>query len=599
MDRGDKVSFGNKEKGRDFSSQEFKDSMGYMNKVFPYLAEKLGIPKEYQTQILNESKVMFQLPDKDKRDLPIPYGEIIIKNARNQMNQKWKIAASDLGKGGNAFEKDKVLVDILKGLKNASSVFDVIETMSDAYKVVKAKVQDKGFMLNSLKAQFGPNAAVDALFGYYGQAMLGDYSKKKEHSLAVLIAFIMGEGKKEFSLEAAISAADKEYKADFITADVGLENLQRTKKTLEYVLKRISNLSNMYNEVDLYQKNIRPSDIPRVQKLAERRARKEALQEVRDLSHLVCGDQKGLYIAPLYRKDFDNIISLAEKIVGGQHPMQTPETYAQKTMENVRKLQKSMHRKFLDEGINEKKLLEFDKVCSYVIRDYKGLEKQLKNWVENPVSYVVFCNETRNKVEGYTGGLADIVKEQKDIDFKQKDYLLFATEKLNGLFKSQLVEHGSKRPSNKDYTLINTTGKPVPIMLRNSPLCLKSGAKKLLSDVNDDICDYTDLLKNTRDGIKSHENNILAGYLAGYIFKEKLDKDKDLLYKTNKDIINEYIKPILDSGFDLMQLNEKTLPIFKERVLAYSEKGAFSKIVGKHAYNHGIHYSCCRTCSSR
>jgi hypothetical protein len=582
MDRGDKVSSGNKEKGRDFSSQEFKDSIEYMNQIFPYFAEKLGIPKEYQTQILTESKVTFQLPDKDKKDLPIPYGEIIIRNARNQMNQKWKTDAFNLEKKNKGskkedkvFKADKVFVDILKGLKNSSSLIDVIETTNDAYHVVKAKVQDKGFLINSLKAQFGHNVAVEALFGYYGQAVLGDYS-----------------GKKEFDLEAAIAAADKEYKVDNITAEVGLKNLQRTKKTFKFVLKRLSNLSNMYSEADLYPKINRPSDIKRVQKRAERHARNEALQKIYDLSDLVCSDQKGLYIAPRYRQDFDNIIRLAENIVGRQHPMHTPETYVQKTMENVKKLQKSMHRQFLDDGINEKKLLEFDKVCSYVVKDYKELGKQLKNWVEKPVMYVVSCNETRNNVSAYTGALIDIIKEDKKIDFRQRSYLLFAAEKLNELFNSQLVEYGSKRPTNKDYTLINTTGKPVPIMLRNSPKCLESGAEKLFKDLNEEICAYKDALKNMRDGVESHETNILAGYLAGYIFKEKLDNDKKLLYKTNKDIMNEYIKPILDSGFDLMHLNKETLPVFKEKVLAYAEKGAFSKIFGRNDYKRNVIRSC-------
>jgi hypothetical protein len=56
--------------------------------------------------------------------------------------------------------------------------------------------------------------------------------------------------------------------------------------------------------------------------------------------------------------------------------------------------------------------------------------------------------------------------------------------------------------------------------------------------------------------------------------------------------MNEYIKPILDSGFDLMHLNKETLPVFKEKVLAYAEKGAFSRIFGRNDYKRNVIRSC-------
>lgn len=528
-------------------SKSEKDKM-FLEEIFPYFAEKLHLPEEYHREVLGRSKA-----DVSGAQIPV-FGAIIMKNARSALNKK-QISASPL---------------------------DVVDGVRTKIKKAKAKVRGKPSFVSNMRPGYDKNPFVVSMLECYGQSILGDFLKEK------------GSGAVEaINLEAVLEKGSEIHKIALDNYSQEILDLEKTRDTFDYVLAKMEEFGDTYSNTGI-EGILHPKKLSRLR-------RKEAKKKLDKITKIPSTNRKSKYfIAPRYLQDFDNLVDIAQKIVSQPKPMLTPKTYTKKVIEKVDELEEAVE-KNLDSTYHELK----SKLKEVPKKRRETLEKRLEKDREGVTSYLnelkSACSAIKDEYEetlSYLGGKKDVhncnaarlrskscvAKLKKSFEKNGADPVFIkAAERLENIFEKNIASVNSTK---KNCLKINNTGRTIA---RKYPVSGFRDNCKVFGVINEEIGSLEEKAADQKEKIREYTDNMLAGYVANYVFADKLRKDKNLLTKTNAQIMDDYIKPILDTGVYLPKLkNHKKLDAFKLEVLAYNDADPIGRTLSKGKYRRNL-----------
>jgi hypothetical protein len=462
---------------------------------------------------------------------------------------------------------------------------------------MKAKVLKKPYLDLNKRTGFTQHTLVSSLLDAHGEYMLGDFTKQNG------IAY-----ENAFNLEKIIKTVRDEIKAPMDEdLEQTLSNLYDTYHSFSEVSKKISSLANSDNKIKSKDWEINPAgNHKKAHSRAQRMARSYALKELKALeARISCDKRDGLYVMPQYKEKMHEFIDAAKEVISTKRQVITPKQYAHKMIHNVETAQESalantekiyterlrqikeFHPKDMDEKIKEleqtktyimRELESFNDTCESIKGRYGELEIALGK-INNPIDEI---NAVRTCSGNKLVELRESLPSKRIINMTKYgnygfDKCLDATVRtLESCFSRNVASLSSNYKRN-DVILNTGTG----CVAAKAPLSRLNKSYKVLDEIWGEIRKADSTLITETGTADKYMDQKLAGYVAAYVFHDKLMEDKGLLRKTNNQIIKEYIQPIIDTGYNLTRLDGAILPVFKEAVLQNYTEGMFSNSVKK------------------